>query len=205
MTAPQWAVRDFTFIFREQELRIHLEQAETDYSNTMRNSMYFHPSELNPGEFDDEYIMNDQYLSFVYADETTARHCALYRLLPSSSSNHGAVATEIAPWMLTPQQLNYVLQQRCDQGGLINYYHGPSTNLFYLAIMRSSMFVRFGTEVIEGENYGFFARGGNYVEERAEDAEVEEEEDGEEEQREHQIGDLIHYPIIAVGSCDVIP
>lgn len=67
------------------------------------------------------------------------------------------------------------------------------------------MFVRFGTEVIEGENYGFFARGGNYVEERAEDAEVEEEEDGEEEQREHQIGDLIHYPIIAVGSCDVIP
>ncbi len=79
--------------------------------------------------------------------------------------------------------------------------------MFFLAIMRSSMFVRFGTEEVEGVDYGFFARGGHYVEEGEDEVDVEvgEEEDGEEEEIEHQIGDLIHYPIVAVGSCNLIP
>ncbi len=87
MTAPQWAVRDFTRIYRAQNLKDRLNYAEEDYRTTMGDLTYFHPSELFPGEFDDEYILNNQHFSYVYANQATAGYCAVHRLLPSSSSN----------------------------------------------------------------------------------------------------------------------
>ncbi|CVI63867.1 RolB family protein (plasmid) [Agrobacterium leguminum] len=210
MAVSSWAVRDFTRISIESELRVRLEQARTDFRAMLTDIVYFNRSSENPNEFDDEYILTDQAITFVYVDQATARACALNRRLPSSSSNCGAVATEIPPWLLSSQQLNHILRERCDQGGLVNYYNSPEANTSFLAIFTSSVFVRFGTELINGENYGFYSRQGNYTEEGEDDEDEdtrvgEENEDHEVQAREVQIGDLIHYPIVAFGTCHPSP
>ncbi|WFR98189.1 RolB family protein [Rhizobium tumorigenes] len=205
MAVSSWAVRDFSLISREAELKVRLEQARTDFRAMLTDIVYFNRSSENPNEFDDEYILTNQAITFVYVNQATAMACAFNRFLPSSSSNCGAVATQIPPWLLSSQQLNHILQERCDQGGLVNYYNGPQANTSFLAIFTSSVFVRFGTERINGESYGFYSRHGNYTEEGEDDEDedtqiYEEHEDHEVQAREVQIGNLIHYPIFAFGT-----
>lgn len=205
MTVANWQVRDLSLIVSAGEIEIRLEQARRDFGFLLPEILYFQPSAISPGEFDDEYILSGQELVYVYLSEQIARQCALNRLLPSNFPNFGTVATTIPPWLMDSRSLNQVLRQRCDPGGLVNYHQGRHTNQFFLAIMTSNFFVRFATDVINNESYGFYARGGNYIEEGgAGDDEVDDEgEAGEAEPRECQIGNLINYPIIALGSCDL--
>ncbi|MBZ5763554.1 RolB family protein [Rhizobium sp. VS19-DR104.2] len=200
MAVPRWAVRDLTQILNAQELSLRLEQARNDFRTTVGSVCYFNASIRTPGQSDDEYIMTDQSLTYVYADQATAQRCAMNRLLPSSSSNFGAAATAIPPWLLDPRRLNRLLQEGTDQGGLVNYYEGPHKNAFFLAIMRSNIFVRPGADEINGVSYDFFARGGNYTD-GGEDEDEDEDEDEEVQDREFRLGDLVSYPIIAWGSC----
>ncbi|WWV85178.1 RolB family protein (plasmid) [Agrobacterium tumefaciens] len=203
MTVANWQVRDLTLILRTGEMQSRLEQARTDFGALLPETVYFQPSAIRLGEFDDEYILTRQELVYVYLREDIARQCALRRHLPSNSSNSGIMATAIPPWLMDARRLNRVMQERCDQGGLVHYYQGLHTNQFFLAIMPSNCFVRFGTDVINNENYGFYARGGNYTEEGEDDDDEMDDEDetGGAETRDSQTGNLINYPIIALGSC----
>ncbi|NSY15578.1 RolB family protein [Agrobacterium vitis] len=202
MTVPTWQVRDLRRILRVSELSQHLRQARTDFRSTLSQLVYFNRSVVNPNEYDDEYLLSDQRLTYVYVDEVTAQLCGLNRLLPSNSPAFGTVATAMPPWLLDPQEMNAILQQSCGQGGFVNYHHGPSTNGFFLAILMSQLFIRIRTDVIRGQGYGWYARQGNYVEEGEDNEGIEnEEEEEEEETREFQLSDLIHYPIVALGSC----
>ncbi|MVA64315.1 hypothetical protein GOZ79_24125 [Agrobacterium vitis] len=205
MTVANWQVRDLTLILSAGEIQSRLEQARTDFGALLGDIVYFQPSVISLGEFDDEYIFSGQELVYVYLREDIARQCALRRNLPSNSSNFGIVATAIPPWLMNAHGLNQVLLQRCDPGGLVNYYQGPHTNQFFLAIMRSNCFVRFASDVINNESYGFYARGGNYTEEAGGgDDEVDDEgEAGAAATTESQIGNLINYPIVALGSCQL--
>ncbi|MUO73537.1 RolB family protein [Agrobacterium vitis] len=202
MTVANWQVRDFTRILNAGELQGRLEQARTDFGALLAEIVYFHPPGATPEEGDDEYILTGQGLVYVSLSEQTARQCALNRLLPSNSSNFGTVVTAIPPWLMDTQTLNLTLQERCDQGGIVNYYHGSRTNEFFLAIMLSNCFVRFGTDEINGASYGFYARRGNYTEEgEDDDNEIGDEgEAGGAEIRDYQFGDLVNYPIVALGS-----
>ncbi|MGV1849114.1 MULTISPECIES: RolB family protein [unclassified Rhizobium] len=112
MAVSSWAVRDFSLISREAELKVRLEQARTDFRAMLTDIVYFNRSSENPNEFDDEYILTNQAITFVYVNQATAMACAFNRFLPSSSSNCGAVATQIPPWLLSSQQLNHILQER---------------------------------------------------------------------------------------------
>ncbi|QTG17156.1 hypothetical protein G6M86_28100 (plasmid) [Agrobacterium tumefaciens] len=194
MTVPSWQVRDLTNCWNIGELQVRLEQARSDFRNVLTDRVYFND--------DEECILSDQRLTFVYLDEATARHCALYRGLPSNSSNFGTVATEIPPWLLDAQRMNGILQERCDQGGIVNYHLGPHMSGFYLAILMSQFFIRFGTDEINRESYGFYARRGNYTEEGEDDEDRDDSQDEVEvEPNEFQSGHLIKFPIVAVGSC----
>lgn len=208
MTVPNWCARDFTHILNEWQLRVHLEQARTDFRAMLGDIVYFYPSGVNPDVFDDEYIMSDQPLTFMYVDEDIAKICGSRPCLLSNSERCRVMATQIPPWLLSSQQLNRILQERCDEGGCINYRRGPGTNASFLAILTSPVFVRVQTDEFNGEKYGFFARCGNYTKEgegdENEDTQIGE--NNEEVQgREIQFSNLIHYPIVAYGSCPLSP
>ncbi|MGN7713785.1 RolB family protein [Agrobacterium radiobacter] len=204
MTAANWQVRDLTLFLRTGEMESRLEQARTDFTALMPEILYFQPSANRPGRFDGEYILTGQRLVYVYLPEDIARQCALCRNLPSNSSNCGIMATAIPPWLMDARGLNREMQDGSDRGGIVNYYQGPRTNQFFVAIMPSNCFVRFGTRRIDNQGYGFYARGGNYTEEGEDDDEMDDEnEAGEAEAIEAQTGDIINYPIIALGSCNL--
>ncbi|MBO9101849.1 MULTISPECIES: RolB family protein [Rhizobium] len=78
MTVPTWQVRDLRRILRVSELRQHLRQARTDFRSTLSQFVYFNRSVVNPNAYDDEYLLSDQRLTYVYVDEVTA--CGFHKV-----------------------------------------------------------------------------------------------------------------------------